>query len=198
MTAADVGSAYRVRQWASFVQEIEHGGGPRPAQPLVKAAVGVVIANPFAGQWVEDLSPLTIPSASLGTELGRRAVALLQGQPVEGYGKGGMVGTAGEQEHAVACITTVFGDAFRAAVGGGAAWISSASKVVGAGASIDIPLAFKDELYVRSHYDAVTLTIPDAPRPDEIVICVAVSSRGRIHERVGGISREEALQRLGQ
>ena len=92
---------YRVRAIHSFVQETFHEVGPAPAQPLVKAAVAAVIANPFAGQWVEDLSPLTAPSASLGTELGRRAVALLGGRPVESYGKGGLAGIDGEQEHLV-------------------------------------------------------------------------------------------------
>jgi hypothetical protein len=189
---------YEVRQWFGFVQEVVHERGPAPDQPLVKAAAGVVIKNPFAGSYVEDLSSLTAHSASIGTALGARAVSLLGGRPVEGYGKGGLAGIDGEQDHIVACITTVFGDAFRAAVGGGAAWISSATKTVGAGASLDIPLAFKDELYVRSHYDAVTISLPDAPRPDELLICVAVSSRGRIHHRVGGLTREEALAQLGE
>jgi hypothetical protein len=186
---------YRVREWFGFVQEIQHDGGPAPARPLLKASAGVVILNPFAGRWVEDLSPLTTPSASLGRALGARAVALLGDNPVEGYGKGGIAGTSGEQDHVVACVTTVFGNAFREAVGGGAAWISSATKTAAAGTSIDIPLAFKDELYVRSHYDALTVSVPDAPRPDELLICVAVASGGRIHHRVGGLTREEALAR---
>jgi len=196
MAFPEIDPYYQVRQWFGFVQEIAHEGGPAEAEPLVKAAAGVVIANPFAGRYVDDLSPLTAPSASLGTALGARAVALLDGRPVEGYGKGGIAGVNGEQDHVVACITTVFGDAFRAAVGGGAAWISSATKTASAGAQLDIPLAFKDELYVRSHYDAVTIAAPDAPRPDELLICVAVSSRGRIHHRVGGLTRDEALATL--
>ncbi|MFC5500729.1 amino acid synthesis family protein [Lysinimonas soli] len=194
----EIDAFYEVRQWFGFVQEVVHEGGPAPEQPLLKAAAGVVIKNPFAGRYVEDLSPLTAPSASIGTALGARVAALLGGRPVEGYGKGGMAGTNGEQDHVVACVTTVFGDAFRAAVGGGAAWISSATKTVGAGAQLDIPLAFKDELYVRSHYDAVTIAIPDAPRPDELLICVAASTRGRIHHRVGGLTRDEAITRLGE
>jgi hypothetical protein len=192
----EIDSYYQVREWFGFVQEINHEGGPAQGEPLLKAVAGVVIANPFAGRWVEDLSPLTAPSASLGTALGARALALLGGRPVEGYGKGGIAGVNGDQDHVVACITTVFGDAFRAAVGGGAAWISSASKTASAGASLDIPLAYKDELYVRSHYDAVTLTVADAPRPDELLICVGASTRGRIHQRVGGLTRDEAIAQL--
>jgi hypothetical protein len=186
---------YTVRSWHSFVQETVHELGPAPEQPLIKAAVAVVIANPFAGQWVEDLSPLTEPSASLGTELGRRALALLGGRPAESYGKGGIAGLAGEQEHVVACVTTVFGNALRDAIGGGDAWISSATKSAAAGTSIDIPLAFKDEVYVRSHYDAITVALPDAPRPDELVIIAAVATGGRVNARVGGLTVAEVLAR---
>lgn len=188
-----IDSLYKVRAWYSFVQETVHELGPAPEQPLVKAAVAVVFQNPFAGEWVEDLSPLTDASESLGTELGRRAVALLGGRPVESYGKGGVAGVNGEQEHIVACVTTVFGNALRDAVGGGDAWISSATKVASAGTSIDIPLAYKDEVYVRSHYDAITLTLPDAPRPDEIVIIAAVATGGRVNARVGGMTVAEVV-----
>jgi hypothetical protein len=136
---------------------------------------------------------LTDPSAALGSELGRRAVGLLGGRPVHSYGKGGIAGLQGEQEHVVACVTTVFGDALRDAVGGGLAWISSATKTASAGTAIDIPLAHKDELYIRSHYDAVTICVPDGPRPDELMICVAVASGGRVHERVGGKSVKDLV-----
>ena len=185
-------AAYDVRSWYAHAEEIWEAGGPRLAEPLVKVVAAAVIANPFAGRWQMDLSALTAPSAALGAELGRRAVALLGGRPVHSYGKGGMAGTAGEQEHVVACITTVFGDALREAVGGGAAWISSATKVAVAGSPLDLPLAHKDALYVRSHYDAVTVAIPTAPLPDDLVIAVAVASGGRPHDRVGGLSAEDA------
>lgn len=178
---------YDVRKWIATVEEIRHDGGEPNAEPLVKAAVGAVIRNPFAGRVVEDLSPLTAPSDALGAELGRRAVALLGGRAVESYGKGGIAGLDGEQEHLVACVTTVFGDAFREAVGGGEAWISSASKVASAGAALDVPLAHKDALYVRSHYDSVSISVPDGPKPDELLVVVAVATGGRPHERVGGL-----------
>ncbi len=187
-----VRQAYQVRRWVSLVEETLHENGPAAGEPLVKAVCGVVIKNPFAGRYVADLSPLTEPSAALGTALGGRAVALLGGREPQSYGKGGIAGLAGEQEHVVACVTTVFGNAFRETVGGGAAWISSVTKTAAAGASIDIPLAYKDELFVRSHYDAVTLSVPDVPRPDELLICVAVATGGRVHERVGGMTLAQA------
>jgi hypothetical protein len=186
----ELAEAYHVRCWQSVVQEIEHDGGRR-GKPLLKAAVAVVIRNPFAGKYVADLSPLTKPSAVLGHALGRRAVALLGGRSAHSYGKGGIAGLSGEQEHVVACITTVFGDALREAVGGGQAWISSVSKTASAGTAIDIPLAHKDELYIRSHYDAISISVPDGPRPDELLICVGVASGGRVHERVGGKSLKD-------
>lgn len=184
-------SSYSIRKWVSHVEEVRHDGGEPLSTPLVKAAVGVVIANPFAGQRVRDLSELTEPSAELGRELGARAAALLGGLPVQSYGKGGIAGLAGEQEHLVACVTTIFGDAFREAVGGGEAWISSSSKVAAAGASLDIPLAHKDALYVRSHYDSVMITAPDVPKPDELFVVVGVASGPRPHERVGGLRADE-------
>lgn len=183
--SVEVEKNYDVRGWFSTVHEIRHDGG-KPGDKLIKVAVGVVIRNPFAGKFVADLSELTKPSPAIGHALGERAVALLGNRPVESYGKGGIAGTAGEQEHVVACITTVFGDPLRQQVGGGKAWISSASKVAAAGTAIDIPLAHKDELYIRSHYDAVTFSVPDGPRPDELLICVAVASGSRVHQRVGG------------
>lgn len=181
----EVEKRYEVRGWYSTVHEIRHDGG-EPGDTLVKVAVGVVIRNPFAGKFVADLSDIVNPSPAIGHALGERAASLLGGRPVNSYGKGGIAGTAGEQEHVVACITTLFGDPLREQVGGGRAWISSVSKVAAAGTAIDIPLAHKDELYIRSHYDAVTFSVPDGPRPDELLICVAVASGPRVHQRVGG------------
>lgn len=184
---------YEIRKWYSVVDETHHEFGPTPAEPVVKAAVCVVMANPFAGRYENDLTALISPSQELGTELGRRAVDLLGGRRVHAYGKGGIAGVAGEQEHVVACVTTAFGDAFRKAVDGGAAWISSATKVGVAGTTLDLPLAHKDALYVRSHYDAITLAVPDAPRPDELLVAVAVSTGGRVHHRVGGLAARDAV-----
>ena len=88
-------------------------------------------------------------------------------------------------------ITTVFGNVMREAAGGGKAWISSMTKRAAPGADIDIPLAHKDALYVRSHYDGMTLTLPDAPQPNEIAIIAVYATRGRPNQRVGGLSASE-------
>lgn len=185
-------SDYAIRKWYAAVEMIEHEGGEAAAEPLRKAVSAVVIENPFAGSYTADLSRLTEPSPALGAALAERALALLAGRPAESYGKGGIAGVAGEQEHVVACITTPFGDALRDAVGGGAAWISSATKTAAAGEPLDLPLAHKDALFVRSHYDAATLRVPDAPRPGELLIAVALATGGRVHQRVGGLRAEDA------
>jgi len=181
------------KTWAQ-IEEVRSCAGKADGRgPLRKVAMCAVISNPLAGcGYVDDLSTLIDASAQFGEELGQQAVALLDGA-VASYGKGAIAGTAGEQEHANAVLTSVFGNAFRDAVGGGKAWITSATKVGAPGSSIDIPLAFKDDLWVRSHYDAFEVHVPDAPLPDEILIIAAVTNRGRINARLGGRTLEQAL-----
>jgi hypothetical protein len=186
-----------LRKVVTVVEEILAEGGVPGTPPLRKAAAMGVIVNPYAGlALVADLSELVGPSAELGALLGERATAAL-GAPVESYGKAALVGLAGEQEHAVACITSPFGDALRAAVGGGKAWVSSITKRCSAGEPVDVPLAFKDEIWVRSHYDGITVRVPDAPGPGEIVVIAAVASGGRMHERLGGMTLDEAQAATG-
>ena len=163
--------------------------------PLRKVVVAAVVSNPYAGQgYVEDLQAVIDASAELGTLLGQKALALLDA-PVESYGKAGIAGLNGEQEHVNAALTSVYGNAFRDAIGGGKAWITSVTKVGSAGDSIDVPTAYKDDVWVRSHYDATEVRVPDSPRPDELVIIGAVTNRGRLNARVGGMSKAEASQK---
>lgn len=181
-----------IRRIITQVSEERIVDGQPGDPPLRKAIVAAVIANPFAGRWVEDLSEVVDYSPALGTYLGDLAVAAL-GEPVQAYGKGGIAGTNGAQEHVIAYITTPFGNALREAVGGGAAWISSASLVGAPGTLLTLPLAHKDALYVRDNYDAVTLYPGDAPFPDEVVIAVAVANRGRIGARLGGLKAADVI-----
>lgn len=167
-------------------------GRPDQGGPLRKVAACAILTNPYARRgYVDDFAELIEGSKKLGTLLGAEAARLL-GEPVQSYGKGGLVGTDGEQEHANAALTSVFGNAFRDAVGGGAAWITSATKVGTPGCLIDIPLAYKDDIWVRSHYDALEVRIPEAPRPGDLVVIAAVANHGRINARVGGKTAAEA------
>ena len=185
-----------IRKTFAQIEEIRASAGQGDdGGPLRKVAVCAVIRNPFAGAgYVEDLSSLVEASGDIGRLLGKEALQLL-GAPVESYGKAGLVGSAGEQEHINAALTSVFGDAFREAIGGGDAWITSVTKPGVAGSVIDVPTAFKDEVWVRSHYDAMEVRIPDAPHPDELVIIAAVTNRGRLNARVGSMSLAEAKEK---
>ena len=187
-------SSLEVRKILAHVEDVRSVAGRADGDGVLrKVVVSAVVRNPYAGLgYVDDLSEIVDGSAAIAAEIGTRAIELL-GSPAQSYGKAGLVGFAGEQEHVNAAVTSVFGNAFRDAIGGGEAWITSVTKPSGVDAVIDVPLAFKDEVWVRSHYDAVTVHIPDAPHPDELVVIAAVSNRGRINARVGGMTRDEAL-----
>jgi hypothetical protein len=182
----------RVRRIFSLVEEryIEAG---RPAdRPLRKIATVSVLENPYAGRYVEDLSEMIDASRDLGRQMAARALAAMAPYQSESYGKGGIVGSAGEQEHANALLTTAFADPFRDAIGKADAWVSSMTKVAAPGTLIDIPMNCKDDIYVRSHYDGMSLVLPDAPLPDEIAIIFCLANRGRLNARVGGLSFTDA------
>ena len=181
----------RIRKIVTLVDEARHEAGFSGEPPLRKVATAAVLGNPFAGRYQPDLSSLVTASEALGREMSAIAVAAMGDYPVQSYGKAAIIGINGEQEHGVAMLTTVFGNVMRDAAGGGKAWISSFTKRAAPGATIDIPLAHKDALYVRSHYDGITITLPDAPLPDEIAIICAYASRGRPNHRVGGLAASE-------
>lgn len=181
----------RIKRVLTFVDETRVADGHDIVPPLRKAAAVAIIDNPFAGRFVQDLSSLTKASEAIGREICAIAVRLLAPDQAVSYGKAAVVGTGGEQEHGNAMLTTVFGNVMRDAVGGGKAWISSMTKRAAPGAMIDIPLAHKDALYVRSHYDGMTLTLPDAPQANEIAIIAVYATRGRPNQRVGGLSATE-------
>jgi hypothetical protein len=88
-------------------------------------------------------------------------------------------------EQGGAMIHPKLGKPMRAAIGGGKAVIPSNAKITAPGASIDIPLGHKDEAWSFDHFDTMTITVADAPLPDEIVLCMAVADGGRPHPRVG-------------
>ena len=184
---------YKIRSWLTFSEEIlaNETGQPADGAPVRKLAVVCVLENPYAGRFSQDLSLLVKDSPQLGKEFGRRLQALAGSDKVASYGKACIVGVEGEYEHGNALLTTAFADPVRDAVGGGKAWISSSGKRGGPGTSIDVPLAHKDALYVRSHYDGMTVTVPHGPLPDEVAVIFCVANRGRIGARVGGLKADE-------
>lgn len=191
-------TVFSIRRWFSYEDEIHATeiGKPADGAVLRKIVVGACIRNPFAnGQFTADLSEVVNNSPALGLEIGKRLLDKLKGEPIASYGKACVVGAAGEYEHGNAFLTATMMDPLRECLGGGLSWVPSTGKRGGLGASIDIPLAHKDALYVRSHYDTVTVTFPDGPNPDEVLILMAVATRGRLHARLGGL--READVRAG-
>src|ERR1700691_830112 len=178
------GAKMPIKRVLTFLDETRSADGRDVTPPLRKAAAVAIIDNPFAGRFVEDLSPLTRASEEIGREICAIVVRLLAPDQAVSYGKAAVVGTNGEQEHGVAMLTTVFGNVMRESAGGGKAWISSMTKRAAPGATIDIPLAHKDALYVRSHYDGITIMLQDAPLPDEIAVICAYATGGRPRARV--------------
>jgi hypothetical protein len=152
-----------------------------------------VIANPFAARYQEDLTELMDIGEELGGLLGERCVQALRIQPdqAESYGKAAIVGEGGELEHAAAILHPKLGAPLRKAVEKGAALVPSAKKMGTLGTAIDVPLGHKNAAYVRSHFDAIEARVSDAPRPNEIVVAVAVTDSGRPLARVGGLSKHE-------
>lgn len=183
-----------IRRLFTAVEETFSEMGQSRDEPLRKVAVVAVVKNPHAGRgYVEDLSDLTEASTAVGERIATMAAEQLKPFTVDSYGKAALIGFDGEQEHGVAMLTTVYGNAMREAVGGGKAWISSFTKRATPGEVIDIPLAHKDALYVRSHYDGMTVMVPDAPLPDEICVICCVANRGRLNHRVGGPRKEDIV-----
>jgi len=182
-----------IRKIVTVVEDIFMDGERKAVRPVRKVAVIAVIRNPYAGTYQEDLNPLIDYSEEIGRTISGRAVeALGKDRKVESYGKAAIVGEKGELEHAAALLHPKFGTPLRSAVGGGKAIIPSAKKIGRMGDSIDIPLHFKDAAFVRSHFDAMTVSIGDAPKADEILLAVAVTDGGRPNPRVGGLKKEAA------
>jgi hypothetical protein len=195
----DPSPARMIRKLIVVVEETLQEAGQPVIPPVRRAAAIAVIANPFAGRFEASLDALVETGAALGAELGRRAVAALGIPPgaVQSYGKAAIVGEDGELEHAAAILHPKLGAPLRQAVGGGAALVPSAKKRGGMGAAIDVPLGHKDAAYVRSHFDAMEIRVPDAPRRDEIVVAVVVTDGGRPLPRIGGLRPDEIEGRDG-
>lgn len=183
-----------IRKLAVWVEET-HMEMDKEISPATRKAVAVaVIANPFAGRYVEDLSELMEIGAELGELLGDKCVEALDIMPerAESYGKAAMVGENGELEHAAAILHPKLGAPLRKAVHHGAALVASSKKMGSVGQILDVPLGHKDAAYVRSHFDGIEVRLNDAPRPNEILVAVAVTDSGRPLPRVGGLEHKDA------
>jgi hypothetical protein len=181
-----------IRKRIVTVEDIFHEGGPKAAAPYRRAAILSVIKNPFAGRYVEDIVGFSDDLKPLGLDMALALIAALGGDPKanQGYGKGAIVGAAGEIEHG-ALWHVPGGYAVREALGGAKAIVPSAKKVAGVGARLDVPITHIDASYVRSHFDAIEIGVVDGPRADEIVLVLAMTTGARVHDRAGGLKASE-------
>ena len=176
-----------LRKTAYAVEEIFHEGGPRPATSLRRASALAVIENPFAGRYVEDIQGFMEPLKPLGLMMAKRLVELLGGpDQIEGYGKGAMIGEAGEVEHG-ALWHAPGGYAMRELLDNSKAIVPSTKKVTGLGGRLDVPITHINASYVRGHFAAMEVGLNDAPRAGEMALALVMSTGARIHNRAGGL-----------
>lgn len=197
-----------IRRIVTTVEDIFHEGGPRAAEPPRRGSIAVVMTNPYAGRYEPDILPMMDALTPVGIDLAHRLRAAMDLPPerIESYGKGAIVGAAGELEHgalwhvpggyAMRELLGWKGDAAaykrgdsNAGQGGNALAIVPSTKKVGPpGCALDVPLTHINASYVRSHYDAMEVRVPGSPRPDELVFILVMSTGGRVHARVGGLT----------
>lgn len=190
-------SLIQVRKRLLNVETVHHEGGPVAAVPLRLAAAAAVVRNPYAGRYEPDLLPFMAELRSLGRELADELVGVLGKDRVEAYGKAAIVGVNGELEHG-AVWHEAGGWAMRAALGEPKAIVPAAKAVAGAGYRLMVPLHYIHAAYVRSHFNAMEVGVQDGPRPDEIVFALVMADGGRVHSRLGGLTREQVKVHDGQ
>ncbi len=178
-----------LRKQVLLTEEVFHEFGPPAIVPLNRVAMVSVIENPFAGRYEPDIAPFMDTLKPLGEAMARRMLDTLGGDPaqVQGYGKGAIVGAAGELEHG-ALWHVPGGWAMREVLGDAMAIVPSTKKVGGPGTRLDVPITHVNASYVRSHFDAMEVGVADAPRAAELALILVMTTGPRIHARVGGLA----------
>lgn len=187
-----------VRKLVLSVEEVWHDNGPPLATPLLRGSAAAIVRNPYAGRYVEDIVPMMEALKPLGREMAARLVAALGGAGrIEAYGKGALIGLAGELEHG-ALWHVPGGYGMRDLLEGSHAIVPSTTKIGPAGSSIDVPIHHRVAAYVRSHFDSLEVRVADSPRPDELMLVIAMTTGPRPHARVGGLRADEIAKFDGQ
>lgn len=191
-------SEIKIRKQAILSEEVFHDGGPVASEPLRRVAMISVIENPFAGRYEPDITGFMKTLEPLGLAMAQRMIEVLGGDPavVEGYGKGAIVGAAGELEHG-ALWHVPGGYAMRETLNDAKAIVPSTKKVGGVGTRLDVPITHVDASYVRSHFDAMEVGLSDAPRANELALILVMTTGSRIHARVGGLDKKDIVGKDG-
>lgn len=182
---------FLIRKTMVVIEDIHHDGGPSAAEPRRRGAILAIVKNPFAGEYVEDLQPAMDDLKPLGLMMTDRLIEAMGGRDgIDGYGKAALAGEGGELEH-TALWHVPGGYAMRERLGEAKAIVPSSMKVGGPGTRIDIPLGHINAAYVRSHFDAMEVGLPDAPRAKELLFALAMTRGPRIHSRMGGLETSD-------
>jgi hypothetical protein len=190
-------SLIQIRKRSLSIETIYHEGGPAADTPLRLAAACAVVRNPYAGRYEPDLMPFMAELRSLGTLLAQELVDTLGRDKVEVYSKAAIVGVNGELEHA-AVWHEAGGWAMREVLGEPKAIVAASKAVAATGYRLMVPLHYIHAAYVRSHYNSMEIGIQDAPRPDEILYALVMGTGGRVHARIGGLSKDKVAVHDGQ
>jgi hypothetical protein len=200
-----VSARVEIRRVVTTLDDVYHEGGPRREDPIRRGTIAAVITNPFAGKYVEDIAGFMEPLTPLGVSLAQQLLTAMNvsSEDIQTYGKGAIVGVDGELEHG-ALWHVPGGYAMRELLGwkdsqesdngqqGNAlAIVPSTKKVGAAGASLDVPLTHINASYVRGHFDAIEVRVPDSPRANELVLILAMGTGPRVHARVGGLTADK-------
>jgi Amino acid synthesis len=190
-------SLIEIRKRSLTIETVYHEGGPVAAKPLKLAAACAVIKNPYAGRYEPDLMPFMAELRSLGTTLAQELVDTLGKENIEVYSKAAIVGVNGELEHG-AVWHEAGGWAMRNVLGEPKAIVPAAKAVANAGYRLMVPLHYIHAAYVRSHFNSMEIGIQDAPRPNEILFGLVMGTGGRVHARLGGLTKENVSVHDGQ
>ena len=190
-------SLIEIRKRSLTIETIYHEGGPVAEKPLRLAAACAVIRNPYAGRYEPDLLPFMAELRNLGTLLSQELVDTLGKENVEVYSKAAIVGVNGALEHGAIWHEAV-GWAMRSVLGEPKALVPAAKAVAATGYRLMVPLHYIHACYVRSHYNSMDIGIQDAPRPNEILFALVMGTGGRVHARLGGLTKEQVAVHDGQ
>ncbi len=190
-------SLIEIRKRSLTIETIHHEGGPPVDEPLKLAAACAVIRNPYAGRYEPDLMPFMAELRTLGTTLATELVEVLGRELVVVYSKAAFVGVNGELVHG-AVWHEAGGWAMRSVLGEPKAIVPSAKAVAATGYRLMVPLHYIHAAYVRSHYNSMEIGMQDAPRPNEILFALVMGTGGRVHARLGGLSKEAVSAHDGQ
>ena len=190
-------SLIEIRKRSLTIETIHHEGGAPVATPLRLAAACAVIRNPYAGRYEPDLMPFMAELRSLGTLLAEELVGVLGKDNIEVYSKAAIVGVDGELEHA-AVWHEAGGWAMRSVLGEPKAMVPASKAVAATGYRLMVPVHYIHASYVRSHFNGMEIGIQDAPRPREILFALVMGTGGRVHSRLGGLTKENVSVHDGQ